>query len=317
MPLHHLHKSQLSHSIKAEAEKLGFFACGISRAEVLPKEAARMEKWLEKGMQGEMKYMERNRDKRYDTTRLVENARSVITVLLNYFPAKELPEKGYYKISKYAYGKDYHYVVKEKLRQLLQFIETQSGQRTARIFVDSAPVLDRAAARRAGLGFIGKNTMLIRRDGGSFFFIGHIILDLELIPDEEITENFCGNCTKCIDACPPGALSAFEVDARKCISYLTIEYRGEKIPDEFKGQWKQWIFGCDICQDVCPWNSKARPTKEAAFQPSEKLQHMTKTDWENLDKPTFKKIFKNTAIERTGLKGLCRNIDFLSCKVTD
>ncbi len=314
MPLHSLQKAQLSDRIKAEAKKLGFFACGISKAEFLGRDAARVEKWLENGMQGEMQYLERNREKRYDTTRLVENAQSVISVLFNYFPANELSPKSHYKISKYAYGKDYHYVVKQRLAQLLETIESITGKRQARIFTDSAPVLDRAAARRAGLGFTGKNTVLINRQGGSFFFIGHIILDLELTPDGEIRDNFCGSCTKCIDACPTRALSAFELDARRCISYLTIEYRGEKIPEEFHGKWKQWIFGCDICQDVCPWNKKATPHNEPAFHPSELLLNMQKTDWENLDKPTFKKLFKNTAVERTGFKGLRRNIDFLSRK---
>jgi len=311
MPVRRLHKIQLTEQIKAEAEKLGFFACGISRAEALPEDALRVEHWLEKGMQGQMQYLERNKEKRYDATLLVENARSIITVLMSYYPQKELSEKSYYKIAKYAYGKDYHYVVKEKLRQLLQFIEKETGQRSARIFVDSAPVLDRAAARRAGLGFIGKNTTLIHRQGGSFFFIGHIILDIGLVYDDEITENFCGSCTRCIDACPTGALQSFELDARKCISYLTIEYRGETIPEMFRGRWNQWIFGCDICQDVCPWNRKAIPTTEPAFQPSESLMQMTKTDWENLDKTTFKKQFKNTALERTGYKRLLRNIRFL------
>ena len=314
MPLHSLQKVQLSDRIKAEAKKLGFFACGISKAELLSRDAARVEKWLAKEMQGEMQYLERNREKRYDTTKLVENAQSVISVLFNYFPANELSAESHYKISKYAYGKDYHYVVKQKLALLLKTIESFTGKRQARIFTDSAPVLDRAAARRAGLGFTGKNTVLINRQGGSFFFIGHIILDLDLNNDEETVENFCGNCTKCIDACPTGALSAFELDARKCISYLTIEYHGETIPDEFKDKWKQWIFGCDICQDVCPWNKKATPHHEPALQPSELLLNMTKADWENLNKPTFKKLFKNTAVERTGFKGLRRNIDFLSRK---
>jgi len=312
MPLHSLQKKQLSNRIKAEARKLGFFACGISRAEALPGDAARVEKWLEKGMQGEMQYLERNREKRYDATRLVDNARSVISVLFNYFPAEELPEKGYYKIAKYAYGKDYHYILKQKLALLLEKIENLTGKREARIFTDSAPVLDRAAARRAGLGFTGKNTLLINRQGGSFFFIGHIILDLDLTADREAVENYCGSCTKCIDACPTAALSAFELDARKCISYLTIEYRGEKIPDKFQGKWKRWIFGCDICQDVCPWNRKAKSTPELVFQPSGLLLNMQKADWDSLDKPTFKQLFKGSAVERTGFKGLRRNIGFLS-----
>ncbi len=314
MPLHSLQKAQWNERIKTEAKKLGFFACGISKAGILDGDANRVEKWLKKGMQGEMHYLERNREKRYDSTRLVEKAQSIVSVLFNYFPPEELPSKNYYKISKYAYGKDYHYVLKQKLTLLLEKIENLTGKREARIFTDSAPVLDRAVARHAGLGFTGKNTLLINREGGSFFFIGHIILDLELTPDKEIQGNFCGSCTKCIEACPTGALSAFELDARKCISYLTIEYRGKTIPDEFQGKWKQWIFGCDICQDVCPWNRKAKPTTDPAFQASEELKTMTRTHWENIDKPLFKKLFKGTAVERTGFKGLCRNIDFLSSK---
>ncbi len=311
MPLRQLQKARLTEHIKAEAQKLGFFACGISRAGALPADARRVEKWLEKGMHGEMGYLENNREKRYDATKLVEHAQSVISVLLSYYPQNELPETGYYKIARYAYGKDYHYVVKQKLSLLLHEIETLTGKRQARLFTDSAPVLDRAVARRAGLGFTGKNTTLINRKGGSFFFIGHIILDLELVYDREETESFCGSCTRCIDACPTRALSPYELDARRCISYLTIEYRGEKIPGEFRGEWKQWIFGCDICQEVCPWNRKAVPTQEPAFQPSEDVKKMSKSDWENLDKPGFKKLFKGTALERTGWKGLQRNIRFL------
>ncbi len=312
MPLHNLQKAQLSERIKTEAEKLGFFACGISKAGLLNKDAERVERWLGKGMQGGMQYLEHNREKRYDSTRLVEDAKSVVSLLFNYFPSEELPSQSHYKISKYAYGKDYHYVLKQKLASLLEKIETWTGERQARIFTDSAPVLDRAVARRAGLGFTGKNTLLINREGGSFFFIGHIILDLELIADRETAENYCGSCTKCIDACPTGALLPFELDARKCISYLTIEYRGEKIPDEFRGKWNRWIVGCDICQDICPWNQKARPHNEPAFHPSILLLNMQKADWENLDKPAFKKLFIGTAVERTGFKGLRRNIDFLS-----
>ena len=311
MPIHQLHKENLSAQIKAEAALLGFFDCGIARAELLEDDAARVETWLDKGMHGEMAYMERNREKRYDATKLVEDAQSVITVLYNYFPEKELPESSCYKISKYAYGKDYHYVIKDKLKQLLEKIETLSGKRSARIFVDSAPVLDRAYARKSGLGFIGKNTMLINRKGGSFFFIGHIILDLDLSVDDETTANFCGNCTQCVDACPTGALKPFEVDARKCISYLTIEYRGDTIPEAFKGKWKNWIFGCDVCQDVCPWNRKIKVHKEPLFDASDRLKKMTKEDWEKLDKPGFKQLFKGSAVERTGFKGLKRNINFL------
>jgi epoxyqueuosine reductase len=312
MPLHQLHKEQLSTLIKAEARALGFFDCGISKAEYLEEDAKRVETWLEKGMQGEMSYLERNREKRYDATKLVEGAQSVISVLYNYFPQKELPESAGYKISKYAYGKDYHFVIKDKLKQLLEKIERLTGKRTARIFVDSAPVLDRAYARKSGLGFVGKNTLLINRKGGSFFFIGHIILDLELQTDEATITNFCGSCTKCIQACPTGALKPFEVDARKCISYLTIEYRGDAISEAFKGKWNNWIFGCDICQDVCPWNRGAKAHQEPLFEVSENLKGMKKTDWEAMDKPGFKALFQGTAVERTGYKGLKRNISFLN-----
>ncbi len=315
MPLHYLHKEQLkeqlSEQIKKEARILGFYDCGISKAGFLEEDAVRMESWLEKGMQGEMKYLERNREKRYDATKLVEGGQSVITVLYNYFPEKEIPESSHYKISKYAYGKDYHYVIKAKLKKLLEKIEIMSGKRNARIFVDSAPVLDKAYARKSGLGFIGKNTMLISRKGGSYFFIGHIILDLKLKTDEETTVSFCGNCTQCIDACPTDALQPFEVDARKCISYLTIEYRGDTIPREFSGKWQNRVFGCDICQDVCPWNRFAIAHKEPLFDVSEKLKTMTKENWEQIDKPLFKVLFKGSAVERTGFKGLKRNIEFL------
>ena len=312
MPLHQLHKETFSAQIKAAAKALGFFDCGISKAEYLEADAVRMEAWLEKGMQGEMSYLERNRQKRYDATKLVEEAQSVITVLYNYAPEKVLPETSHYKISKYAYGKDYHYVIKDKLHALLHQIETVAGPRKARIFVDSAPVLDRAYARKSGLGFIGKNTMLINRKGGSFFFVGHIILDLELLYDEETTTHFCGSCIRCIQACPTGALKPFDVDARKCISYLTIEFRGDEIPEGFKGQWDKWIFGCDICQDVCPWNRGVKPHQEPDFEISPSLMAMKKSDWEAMDKPTFKRLFKGTAVERTGYKGLKRNIKFLN-----
>jgi len=314
MPLHQIHKEKLSKQIKAEARALGFFDCGISKAGFLDNDAARMEQWLEKGMHGEMSYLDHHREKRYDATKLVEGAKSVITVLYNYFPERELPDQSYYKISKYAYGKDYHYIIKDKLKQLLTKIEAFSGERKARVFVDSAPVLDRAHARRAGLGFVGKNTLLINRKGGSFFFIGHIILDLDLQTDQETTVNFCGSCTKCIQACPTDALRPFELDARKCISYLTIEYRGETIPDQHEKKWDQWIFGCDICQDVCPWNRSISPHEEPQFETTEALKNMSREHWQDLTKPDFKTLFKNTAVERTGYRGLKRNIEFLKNK---
>ena len=312
MVLNNLAKSSIVEFIKEKSKGLGFFDCGISKAEFLEKDAERVEKWLEEGKNAEMGYMERNKEKRYNPSLLVEDAKSVITVLYNYYPAKKLPEKNNFKISKYAYGKDYHFVVKEKLFALLKEIENKTGKRKARVFIDSAPVLDRAWAARSGLGFIGKNTMLINKKGGSFFFIGHIILDLELDYQTIDEKNYCGTCTACIDACPTNAITPFMVDANKCISYLTIENRG-KIPEKFKGKFEDWIFGCDICQDVCPWNKNfSKPHNEPAFEPKPELFEMTKEKWQNLDKPQFKKLFKGTPLERTGYKGLMRNIRFVS-----
>lgn len=313
MTFNPLQKSQLTGYIRQEAKSMGFFDCGISKVDFLKDASQKVEQWLENGHHASMSYMERNREKRYDPALLVEHAKSVITVLYNYFPKKTLPVENNYKISKYAYGKDYHFVIKQKLNSLLEKIEKKAGKRMARVFVDSAPVLDRAWAIRSGLGFIGKNTLLINKKGGSFFFIGQIIIDLEL-EYEEATDftNYCGSCTACIDACPTGAIKPFEVDARKCISFLTIENRDE-IPKEFDGKMEDWIFGCDICQDVCPWNLRfASPHNEPLFEPSEQLLFMRKPDWDNLDKPTFKKLFKHSPVERTGYKGLMKNIAFVS-----
>ncbi len=302
----------LSAYIKSEALQLGFFACGISPVTYLKEEARHMESWLAQGMHGEMTYLERNRENRYNPALLVEGARSVITILYNYYPDEKLEKEDNYQISKYAYGKDYHYVIKDKLSLLLRKIEEKTGKRKARVFVDSAPVLDRAWAQKSGLGFIGKNTLLIHKKGGSFFFIGHIILDLELADDQKSVANACGTCTKCIDACPTGALKPFQVDARKCLSYLTIEYRGDALPQELKTKFNDWIFGCDICQDVCPWNRFSKVHNEPLFSLSHQLKSMRKTDWKKLDKPKFKMLFKGTAVQRTGFKGLKRNIDFIT-----
>lgn len=305
------HNSQLSNFIKSEAARIGFQACGISKAGLLTEASSKMEDWLSKGMHGDMGYLEKNKEKRYNPTMLVEGAQSVITVLYNYYPEKKLEATNNYQISKYAYGKDYHYIIKEKLNILLQQIEFKTGERIARVFVDSAPVMDRVWAQKSGLGFIGKNTLLINKKGGSFFFIGHIILDLELETDDLNPANYCGNCTRCLDACPTNALSAFEVDARKCISYLTIEYRGENLPEEKKDQFNNWIFGCDICQDVCPWNRFAKPHDEAQLSLTDDLFKMQKSDWQGLDKIKFNQLFKGSAVSRTRFKGLKRNIDFL------
>lgn len=290
---------------------MGFYACGISKARHLKDDEKQVESWLRKGMNGEMKYMERNREKRFDPSLLVDGAKSVITVLYNYKPKEKLPKKDNFKISTYAYGKDYHEVIKNKLRQLLTMIEEKSGKRKVRVFVDSAPVLDRAWAYQSGLGFIGKNTCLINRKGGSYFFIGHIIIDLELEYEEKKPEkNFCGSCTLCINACPTAALKPFELDAGKCISCLTIENRGV-ISDEFKGKFNDWLFGCDICQQVCPWNRDATPHNEPLFEPSEGLKSLRKKDWITMNKKRFNNIFKDTAVMRVGFEGLKRNIQFL------
>ncbi len=316
MPIAELVRDSLSDAIKQQARQLGFFDCGISRAEFLEQESERMENWLQQGFHGDMAYLERNREKRYNPALLMENARSVISVLYNYYPEEELAQEENYSLSKYAYGTDYHFVIKKKLLRLKDFIEEKTGAREARAFVDSAPMLDRAWAHKSGLGFIGKNTCLINKKGGSFFFIGHLLLDLELSYENETdAKNYCGKCTRCIDACPTGAIAPFRVDARKCLSYLTIEYRGE-LDTSMRKDFGNTMYGCDICQDVCPWNRFSRPHHEPEFVPSEKLKKMKKLDWHSLDKPLFNQLFKHSAVQRAGYKGLRRNIDFLSNSAT-
>ena len=276
-------------------------------------ESANMERWLDEGHEGEMGYLTRNKEKRYDPRRLVEGTKSIVTVLYNYFPQQPLGDGEHYKIAKYAYGADYHDVLKRKLRQLLETIETQTGRlEGVRVFVDSAPVLDRAWAVRCGLGFIGKNTTLIHPKKGSFFFIGHLFLPLDLTETGQDMTNRCGRCTKCIDACPTGALeSPFHIDARKCISYLTIEYKGS-LAGLDQRNFHGWMYGCDICQDVCPYNKFALPNQEPDFQPSEQLLAMKAEDWKKLDKETFDALFKHSAVQRAGFEGLKRNIGFIS-----
>ena len=299
--------------ITEEAERVGFDACGIAKATALDEESAHVEQWLEGKREGEMGYLTRNKEKRYDPRLLVEGTKSIVTVLYNYFPKEEIGSSRKYKIAKYAYGSDYHDVLKRKMRQLLARIETQTGKlEGVRIFVDSAPVLDRAWAVRCGLGFIGKNTSLIHPKKGSFFFIGHLFLPLELEETGKTMTNHCGRCTKCLDACPTGALEApFHIDARKCISYLTIEYKGSLagiVPKTFKG----WMYGCDICQDVCPYNRFALPNIEPEFQPSEQLLSMKESDWGKLNQADFESLFKHSAVQRAGFEGLKRNIEFIS-----
>ena len=304
-------KIDISKKIKDFALKLGFHSCGISKAGFLAQDADYLKKWLDQNHEGEMGYMRNHFEKRTNPQLLVEGAKSVISVLLNYYPEKSLSENQAYKISKYAYGTDYHFVMKDKLAELLKFIEDLTGERSARMFVDSAPVLDKSWAERSGLGWIGKNTCLITKEQGSFFFVGELILDLDLNYDEAI-ENYCGSCTKCLNACPTNALVApFRIDSRKCISYLTIENKNE-IPERFKNSFENWIYGCDICQDVCPWNKKSIPNLVPEFKPSDELSEMKKEDWDHLEKEKFNKLFKKSAVLRTKFAGLTRNIKFVS-----
>ncbi len=302
-------KSKFTQLIKKEAKRLGFLSCGISKAGFLEEEAPRLEKWLNQNMHGEMQYMENHFDKRLNPTILVPGAKSVISLLLNYYPEESQAENTY-KISKYAYGTDYHFVIKDKLKQLLQFIEEEIGEVDGRAFVDSAPVLDKAWAAKSGLGWIGKHSNLLTQQVGSFYFIAELILDLELEYDTPVTDH-CGTCTACIDACPTNAIvEPYVVDGSKCISYFTIELKNE-IPNEVKGQFDDWMFGCDICQDVCPWNRFSKPHNEPLFNPKPELLSMTKKDWEEITREVFQKVFQKSAVKRTKYEGLQRNIEFL------
>jgi epoxyqueuosine reductase len=296
--------------IKDEALKRGFLFCGISKAEFLEEEAPRLETWLKNGFHGEMKYMENHFDKRLDPRKLVDGAKSVISLGLNYYTDISQNDISAPKISKYAYGNDYHQVIKDKLRQLLGIIRERIGDVNGRAFVDSAPVLDKTWAKKAGLGWIGKNSNLINKEKGSFFFLAELIIDLELEYDITPSADYCGDCTRCIDACPTDAIiTPYVVDGSRCISYLTIELKNE-IPKEFQGKMNDWVFGCDVCQDVCPWNRFSVLHSEPAFQPNEALE-MSKRDWEEITEETFKKVFKNSAVKRTKFSGLKRNLQFL------
>jgi len=302
-------KSKYSQLIKTEAKRLGFLSCGISKAEFLEEEAPRLEKWLNQNMHGEMSYLENHFDKRLNPTKLVEDSKSVISLLLNYFPQEKQIENTF-KVSKYAYGTDYHFVIKDKLKELLHFIQEKIGEVSGRAFVDSAPVLDKAWAAKSGLGWIGKHSNLLTQQVGSFYFIAELIVDLELAYDNPTTDH-CGSCTACIDACPTQAIiEPYVVDGSKCISYFTIELKNE-IPTSVKGQFDDWMFGCDICQDVCPWNRFSKPHNEPLFNPNPELLSMTKKDWEEITEDVFKKIFKKSAVKRTKFSGLKRNIQFL------
>jgi epoxyqueuosine reductase len=304
-------RSAYSNLIKTEAKNLGFMFCGIAKAEFLEQEAPRLEQWLNKNMHGEMRYMENHFDKRLDPRLLVDGARSVISLGLNYYNDHKQSDPLAPKISQYAYGADYHQVIKDKLKQLLVIINEKIGEVNGRAFVDSAPVLDRVWAKKAGLGWTGKNSNLINKKAGSFFFLAELIVDLELEYDIEPTADHCGTCTRCIDACPTEAIVApYIVDGSRCISYLTIELKDE-IPQEFKGKMDNWMFGCDICQDVCPWNKFSVLHNEPSFKAAPELLGMNKNDWEDITQEVFQKVFKSSAVKRTKFNGLTRNIEFL------
>ena len=303
-------KAKYTKQIKSEAQRLGFLSCGISKAGFLEDEAPRLENWLNNNMHGEMQYMENHFDKRLDPTKLVENSKSVISLLLNYFPSEIQKDKTAPKLSKYAYGTDYHFVIKDKLKSLLHFIQEEIGEVQGRAFVDSAPVLDKAWAAKSGLGWIGKHSNLLTQQVGSFYFIAEIIIDLELDYDLPVTDH-CGSCTACIDACPTQAIvEPYIVNGSKCISYFTIELK-EKIPSEFKGMFDNWMFGCDVCQDVCPWNRFSKSHSEPLFNPHPDLLSMSTKEWEEITQEVFSALFKKSAVKRTKFSGLKRNIQFL------
>jgi len=298
--------------IKSLARGLGFEHCGIAKAEFLEKEAPLLEQWLNKNYHGQMAYMANHFDKRLDPTLLVDGAKTVVSLIYNYYPPEKLPENtGDLKIAKYAYGKDYHFVIKDKLKEFLSELQMQIGEVGGRAFVDSAPVMERQWAQRSGIGWQGKNSLLLNRSMGSFFFLAELIIDLEATPDSPMAKDYCGSCTRCVDACPTDAITqAGVVDASKCISYYTIELK-EEIPSSEKGKFENWMFGCDICQDVCPWNRFSKPHSEPQFLPHPDLKNMTVKDWEEITAETFGRVFQKSAVKRTKLEGLKRNIDFL------
>ncbi|MEQ8338269.1 MAG: tRNA epoxyqueuosine(34) reductase QueG [Cyclobacteriaceae bacterium] len=300
-------KEQHTYLVKQIASQLGFSYCGISEASFLEEEAPKLEEWLNRKYQGKMSYLENHFDKRLDPRKLVPGAKSVISLIYNYFPEKDLASDGY-KIAKYAYGKDYHFVIKDKLKTFFEELKNQIGEIDGRVFVDSAPVHERAWAAKSGIGWIGKNSLLLNKEMGSFFFLAELILDLDLVPDGPVKDH-CGTCTACMDACPTEAIpEPYAVDGSRCISYLTIELK-EEIPNEFRDKMEGWIFGCDICQDVCPWNRFSKPHQEPAFKPGG-WENFTRDEWSELTEEVFRKVFKKSAVKRTKFSGLKRNIYF-------
>lgn len=300
--------------LKSEAYRLGFQYVGVSQAAFLDKEAAGLEEWLKRGYQGKMAYMENHFDKRLDPRLLVEGAKSVVTLLYNYYTPEKQQDPTAPKISMYAYGEDYHDVLRTKLKALLNFMQENIGEVSGRVFVDSAPVLERAWAQRSGTGWIGKNSLLITRQAGSYFFLAELIIDLDLVPDGPI-KDYCGRCTRCIDACPTGAIVGNGlVDGSRCISYFTIELKDEILPTEMAEKFDNWMFGCDICQEVCPWNRFALKHSEPAFGPNPDLLAMNKQEWQEMTEEIFGQLFEKSAVKRTKFKGLRRNIAFLAQK---
>ena len=305
-------KAQYTRLIKAEAQRLGFMSCGIAQAGFLEEEAPRLESWLKQNRNGEMRYMESHFDKRLDPTLLVPGAKSVVSLLLNYYPEDKQREDSF-KISKYAYGTDYHFVIKDKLKALLEHIRAAIGEVDGRAFVDSAPVLDKAWAAKSGLGWVGKHSNLLTKQVGSFYFIAELIIDLELEYDTPVTDH-CGSCTACIDACPTQAIvDPYVVDGSKCISYYTIELKNE-IPNYAQDKMDDWMFGCDVCQDVCPWNRFSKPHAEPLFNPKPEILQKSKTEWRELTQEVFSEIFRKSPVKRTKYSGLMRNIEFLDKK---
>lgn len=297
--------------IKNTASQLGFDYCGIAKADFLDEDAKKLENWLQQGFHGSMQYMENYFDLRVDPSRLVPGAKSVITLMQNYYP-KELQVTDGPKVSKYAYGKDYHEVIRQKLNELLQLINENIGKVNGRGFVDSAPVLERTWAVKSGLGWVGKNGNVITKQSGSFYFIATFITDLELEPDDPFAKDYCGTCTRCIDTCPTDAILPNKViDGSRCISYFTIELKDELLPAGMKEKFEDWIFGCDICQDVCPWNRFSKPTHEASFEPIPEILNLSSKEWECMSEENFRKIFKHSPIKRTKWKGIMRNLKFV------
>ncbi len=304
-----MNTSQNTASIKQIAKDLGFSFCGISKAEFLEGEAFKLEEWLKRGYQGKMNYLENHFDKRLDPTKLVSGAKSVVSLIYNYYPEKIHQSDDQPKIAKYAYGQDYHFVIKDKLKAFMSLIQEEIGEVDGRVFVDSAPVHERAWAAKSGLGWIGKNSLLLNREMGSFFFLAELIIDLELEHDGAI-KDYCGTCTACQDACPTDAIpKPYVVDGSRCISYLTIELK-EEIPIEFKNKMEGWSFGCDICQDVCPWNRFSKPHLEPKFRP-QGWEEFSNQDWQEMTKEVFQKVFKKSAVKRTKFEGLKRNLSFI------